>query len=899
MASTLTPQDWQQLQEIFVVAAELPPDARALYLETACAGKPAIRQQADAMVAVMDSTTHIGSIVGSVTLDSFLSRQPIVGEQLGAYRIEGILGRGGMSVVYRAVRADDSYHQVVAIKVAAVDQIDASLHRRFLDERQILATLDHPHIAHLLDGGTTPTAIPYVVMEYVDGLPIHVWCRKQELSIGQRIELVIEVARAVDYAHRHLVIHRDLKPENIYVNQEGSPKLLDFGIAKVLDPGRSGFRDAVTLDADRMMTPDYASPEQVQGNPVTTATDIYQLGAVLYVLLTGKPMFVRTTTGFGELERAICEQPVPKTQLDTDLDLILHKALEKEPLRRYATAADFANDLQRYLNREPIEARPDSWFYRTSKFVRRNPASTFAATGLVVLILVFGIVAGSLARRYRNERNNVETQRNIAQAHLHQARLESDLLKKIFLVGDPVNSADKKLSRVEFLDRDYDSVENLLDSDPEVRIDMLDTLAKAYADIQRPDRAEKLLREDVELNSKLYGAESPDVRDHLIRLADTLASENKVKESEQLRFQIVEIAKREQGINSGRAINLSYRLYVSETDNLPDDSQLQERERSVLASLKRDLADTGSADTRYGHLLEDYGRLGEIYRTKGDLARAMESLQHVTHTVDHENPHPKSDFAKAREYDADPLMRMSEMALEEGNFVLGEQLARDSLGIIRKLPANGLSPYVVDALALNLANQGKYDEARGLYRQEDHDKSLIPRRRLVFLCKVSEASAEERAGNLANAQHLLLEGLSIQEHIHGRDNMRYVSGELQLAVVLTKEHQLQAAEKALKHSAAVLESLHQPSPLMEGDLYADRAALEIAQGHWSAAASDAASAREVFERRIPLAHPRIANALNLQATVLEHQHQNAEAQALRKQAAALGSSFVSGIEWIT
>ena len=303
------------------------------------------------------------------------------GTRFERYRIERRIGQGGMGDVYEAVR-DNDFHKRVALKIVR-HGLDSELAReRFQQERQTLAVLEHPYIARLLDGGEAANGCPYLVLEFVDGEPIDQYCTGH--SRDEVLTLFLKVCEAVEYAHRNLVVHRDLKPANILVTSEGEPKLLDFGIAKLLDPGA-----AVTQTLARTLTPQYASPEQVRGQAITTASDVYSLGVVLYQLLTGrKPYTVETTSDFS-LERVICEEPPAPPQLDDELDDILMMALRKEPERRYASAAELARDIARYRDNEPVSAAPDSTAYRVRKYVVRHWIG-LASTTVAVLALCIG-----------------------------------------------------------------------------------------------------------------------------------------------------------------------------------------------------------------------------------------------------------------------------------------------------------------------------------------------------------------------------------------------------------------------------------------------------------------------------------------------------------------------------
>ena len=375
--------------------------------------------------------------------------------RLGPYRLIREIGHGGMGTVYLGVRDDDAFQKRVAIKVLKLGMDTESIVRRFRHERQILASLEHPFIAGLLDGGTTPDGRPYFAMEYVEGQPIVEYCEAHRLDTGARLELLRKVCAAVQYAHQNLIIHRDIKPANVLVTSDGTPKLLDFGIAKLLNPELAGHTLAPTVPGLQFMTPEYASPEQVRGEAVTTATDVYSLGVLLYELLTGRLPYQLTSRAPADIVRIVCEsEPVrPSTaitgvdvqpatgdakpdrlrpvdvdllrrQLAGDLDNIILKALSKEPGRRYASVDQFAEDLRRHRAGLPVIARKDTWAYRTGKFVRRNRAAVVAA-GMTFAALVVGIIGTTWqAREARAARARAEQRfsdvRQLANAFLFE-----------------------------------------------------------------------------------------------------------------------------------------------------------------------------------------------------------------------------------------------------------------------------------------------------------------------------------------------------------------------------------------------------------------------------------------------------------------------------------------------
>jgi hypothetical protein len=396
----LNREQWAEAERLFRCAVELLPEERADFLARECPDQDLRKEVASLLEHSGEGLPSASAAIASAA--AALAHEPdpderLVGTRLGPYRVEAIAGHGGMGAVYRASRDDAEFRQLVAIKLVRAAAESPSTLRRFRQERQILASLSHPNIARLLDGGSTPEGVPYLVMEFIEGEPITAWCEGHALGVQERLRLFLRVCEAVDFAHRDLVVHRDLKPANILVTKDGTPKLLDFGIAKMLDPG-TGF-EAATLTGLQVMTPEYASPEQVRGEPVSASADVYALGLILYELLTGKkaqPMSGHTPDA---IVTAVCqtEPPEPaavRPQLAGDLDNIIRMAIRKEPERRYASAGVLAQDIQRHLEGRPVMARRDTFTYRSAKFLNRNRIAVVAG------VVIVAILAGGLALEY-------------------------------------------------------------------------------------------------------------------------------------------------------------------------------------------------------------------------------------------------------------------------------------------------------------------------------------------------------------------------------------------------------------------------------------------------------------------------------------------------------------------
>lgn len=429
----MSSERWNKVNELFYAALEKDEEQRNAFLVEACGADESLRKEVESLLIAHHQA---GNFIQTPAVENALQvlaedkDQLVIGEQIGAYKIIREIGRGGMGAVYLAERADQQYEKHVAVKLVKRGMDSDQVLQRFRNERQILANFDHPNIARLLDGGSTENGLPYFVMEYVEGQPIDEYCDSRNLTVSQRLELFRQVCAAVSYAHRHLVIHRDIKPSNILVTEEGVPKLLDFGIAKVLQP-ENDEETRATAAGLRLMTPDYASPEQVQGISVTTASDVYSLGVVLYELLTGhRPYHFHTRSAF-DIARMITEtEPqMPSTVIHTveedhdqttpesvsrmregspdrlsrrlrgDLDNIVLMAMRKEPPRRYLSVELFSEDIRRHLAGLPVTAQKDTLAYRGSKFVRRNKIAVAAATFALLTIVVSAIIGGIIQWR--------------------------------------------------------------------------------------------------------------------------------------------------------------------------------------------------------------------------------------------------------------------------------------------------------------------------------------------------------------------------------------------------------------------------------------------------------------------------------------------------------------------
>jgi serine/threonine-protein kinase len=490
----ISTEQWRRVQQVLDGALALEPDDVSAYLDRACAGDRALRTEVARLLEACGRAS--GFLEDPPTLlaaEMLADLSAHEGRRVGPYVVVSRLGKGGMGVVYLAERADGQFHQRVALKLVSRGLETPLAVRRFLDERQILASLNHPNVARLLDGGVTEEGLPYFAMEYVEGTPIDRYCEARRLDVDARLRLFAEVCDAVQHAHQSLVVHRDLKPSNILVTAAGAPKLLDFGIAKLLQ--RDAPADA-TDTGSRFLTPRYASPEQLRGEPVTTVSDVYSLGVLLYELLTGRLPYDLAADTPAALERAVCETDPQRPSLALrddrrarrlrgDLDTIVLKAMQKEPARRYASAGALAEDVRRHLAKLPVRARPDTLGYRASRFVRRRRALVASAAALS-LAVVLGVAAtatqASIAARERDR----------AQRQAETAARAAELLVDVFRLSDPDVARGTTITAREVLDRGTRRLERDFVGDPEVQAAMLRQVAQVYGNLGLYDDARRL-----------------------------------------------------------------------------------------------------------------------------------------------------------------------------------------------------------------------------------------------------------------------------------------------------------------------------------------------------------------------------------------------------------------------
>ncbi|MBN8730776.1 MAG: serine/threonine protein kinase [Acidobacteria bacterium] len=653
------PHRWQRLQQLFERARELPLGKRNQWLAEVCPDDPDLCRRAESLLWHDEDPTNIFDIFRAANNEGTLLWEPLPGDRIGPYSVIRQLGRGGMGAVYLAERDDEQFRKQVAIKLVSSGLLlMPEVMARFRSERQILASLDHPNIARLLDGGAAPNGTPYVVMEYIDGTPIDQYCRARALSLDDRLRLFRKICSAVHYAHQNLIVHRDIKPDNVMVTAEGEPKLLDFGIAKLLDPAAA----KQTRTRARVMTPDYASPEQVRGEAVTTATDVYGLGVLLFELLTDKLPYRLASDDAYELEQAICNaEPMrPSTlrlDLRGDLENILLKALRKDPARRYASAEQFSDDIRRYLEGYPVIAQADSWSYRAGKFLRRNAAASAAALMATMLLAAFAISMTVQAQRIARERD-------VAAQERRKSQQVAGFLTDLFRLADPARTKGGTVTARELLDNGAKRLETELAGQPELQATMLNeigivhrslglytearahiekalqlrrralgprhaevaaslqSLSQVLRDLNEYDAALAAARESLAIRRERLGNQHPDLAPSLNALAVLLEDKAEYAQSEKLHREAIAILRGQPDLDE-RMLAVSLNNLAGVLGRMGNSRQVVPLFEEALA-LRRKVLGRDHLETS-----QTLNNLSNLYRDRGDTAAAEAGFNEV------------------------------------------------------------------------------------------------------------------------------------------------------------------------------------------------------------------------------------------------------------------------------
>jgi serine/threonine-protein kinase len=839
---------WQQVEELFHAALERPGDERTAFVERSCGGDAELRAEVESLLAASPAADErIGGAVAEaleLALDGGLE-----GQELGPYRLTRKIGEGGLATVYLAERADRQYRMQVAVKVVKHGMATADILRRLRQERQILASLQHPNIAQLLDGGTTGEGRPYFVMEYIDGEPVDVHCDRRRLTVRERLGLFRTVCSAVHHAHQNLVIHRDIKPSNVLVSADGVPKLLDFGIAKLLRPEDAQETVARTVTGLRLLTPEYASPEQVRGEPLTTATDQYSLGVLLYRLLTGRPPYRLESGRPQEVERVICgeDPPRPSTvvrggrsgarRLAGDLDNIVLTALRKEPGRRYASVQQLSEDLARHLDSRPVTARRDTFAYRTGKFVRRHRVSVVAAAALLA-VLLGGIVATTRATLTAN------AQRQRAERHLAESRQVTRFLIELFEISDPGEAQGNQVTAREILDEGAARIAFELADQPLLRAELMSTMGRVYQNLGLLAKARELLEEALDERRRNLGEADPQVAVSLGEVADVVSDEGDDAAARELLEQALSVQRRQLG-EEHADVATTLDLLAGVVRHQGEVERAEELYREALA-MRRKLLGEDHPDT-----LDTLDGLAVTLFRKHDLDGAEAHFRQVLELRRQSlgEFHPK--VAQTRN-------NLAVLLNARGDFADAEAEIREVLALRLQIygerhPAVAMS---YNNLAAILQAQQRFEEAEaGLRRALETYRGLLgdehPR---VIRAMSNLAVCLRDLGRTREAEELLLEALDLRRKVLGEDHPDVARNLFQLATLRVDQQRPAEAERLLEEALRI-----QREVLPSGDYQLSYplvllAELLVDRGDCPAALPLLHEAAEI-RRQLPAEHP--------------------------------------------
>jgi serine/threonine protein kinase/tetratricopeptide (TPR) repeat protein len=832
---TMESSRWERVVELFEAAMELPQGERRPFLDRACEGDDALLDQVESLLGASDRS--LGHLHRAVHEEASQVHAPAVvpapGDRIGPYRVGEVIGEGGMGVVLRATRDDDEYHEEVALKLVRGGWLGAETLRRFREERQILANLRHPNIASLLDGGTTEAGAPFLVMEYVQGDPITDYCQNHRLSVEDRLRLFATVCRTVDHAHHNLVVHRDVKPSNILVTPEGQPRLLDFGIAKLLNPVESDGHETGT--GTFLLTPSAASPEQVQGGSVTPATDVYALGLLLYQILTGlQPQQGETDTP-QELIHLVCDHDPDRPsvavrkrstsatdgtvsafsghdenlsrRLRGDLDAIVMRAIRKDPLLRYASAGELADDIERHLDHQPVAARRHSRRYVASRFIRRHRLGVTAATVALSTLLV-GFVGTGLAL--------VEARRAQAEAESTAARLAAlNEFMSDMLTAPTAEGGGPDILVVDVLNQGAAGLEDL-QSAPDVRAEIAATLGAVHHRLGLWREGRRLLDEERTRAHASLGAEHPASLRITDELISVLEDQAELGAAEKLARDNARI--RSETIGPDNPETLRTKTTLAHLIGLQGGRA--EEAVQVLDQVHETLARTvGPGDPTTLNVLRTIGftwfNAQDFQRAEAVLAEEVADWKRVTADVD------------IRALQARNMLAV--VIREQGRYDEAEAMYRSILATIDQVvtarPDDGAfrvyQPRTLFNLAGVLVNQGRLDEAEIAYRRSNELNHALypPNHPEILKTNVNLGACLNRAGRPSEAIPLLTIAHAERATTFGADHWSTFSARLHLIEAHLRTGTIDDATALLNDARPVATALQEGTSKWSGPLH--------------------------------------------------------------------------------
>ncbi len=803
----MNPEKWEKIQTLFEKALELNPTERKDYLKIECGEDEELYKEVISLLKADEEehTIFSGSAADYIAIDD----STLDGKIFGNYRAVKQIGTGGMGSVYLAERIDGVFEQKVALKIVKPGMNSEEIISRFEGERQILARLQHPNIARLLDGGISDLGLPYFTMEYVEGKPITEYSDEKKLTIEERLDLFKKVCEAVLYAHQNLVIHRDIKPSNILVQEDGIVKLLDFGIAKVFEEDED--QQNLTRTGMRVMTPEYASPEQVKGEHISTATDIYSLGLILYQLLSGSSPYELKSTSALEMERVICltepQKPssmVTKThdpengknvspgiisinrsisiaklkkKIAGDLDNICLMAIRKEPERRYSSIAQLIEDINNYLSGNPVIARSSTASYRIKKFVQRHKAGVvITAAAVIIIALVTTFYTIQLA-----------SERDKAKLEAEKSKKVSEFLAGIFKVSDPEQSKGETITARELLDAGVKRIESELAGQPQVLANMLDVTGNVYKNLGLYKKAYPQLQRSYKLNDSLSG-NSPETAQSLNDFANLNFEMGNYKEA---------VEKFNKALNIRNNIFGNNSLESAESMNdlamvLRENGKYDEAEKLLNNSLAIRKKHTSG---RGREVAQSLNNLGLVKQDKGEYKEAKKLLEESLAMKE-------KLFGKVHPSITQTLGSLASLLQKMGKFTDASKLLNQTLEIDKKLYGDVHPEISTDLynIASNTALLGDLDASADMYKEVlELDKKLLGDNHPYIALDINNlAGIYSDKGEYEKAEKLYKQSLELNKKIYGKEHPEVATSLSNLGVLYERWGKNSLAEPLLK-----------------------------------------------------------------------------------------------------
>lgn len=825
---------WQKIQAIFHQAADLPKAEQERFLDERRDVDADLRSEVLRMLrADEEGNSLLERDVAQVAHEVLSEEAAPALEQFGRYRIKGTLGAGGMGIVYLAERED--LGSLVAIKVLRDAWLSPARRERFALEQRTLAQLNHPYIARLYDADTSPDGTPFFVMEYVEGVPLTAYCAHHKCSVAERLKLFREICEAVVYAHQHAVIHRDLKPSNILVKEDGTARLLDFGIAKQAEV----LGEAVdqTMTGLRLMTPAYASPEQIRGEQVGMQTDVYSLGVVLYELLSGRPPFDLSSQTPAQAEKILTEQEperpsaaasraVEKSRAAgasvmaskaawADLDVLCLTAMHKDQARRYASVEALLRDVDHFLRGEPLEARPDSARYRLQKFVTRNRRAV--TTAAAALLLVTGLVTFFTVR--------LAIAKNAALAQAARTQRIQKFMTNLFQGGDEAAGPADSLRVVTLLDRGVQEARTL-SAEPAVQADLYETLGGIYQKLGKLDQADTLLRSALDAHKAIFGADSAEAAQTLVAIGQLRSDQAKLEEAEKLTQQGFEMSRRHLAANNPAVVKamVAYGRVLGQRGSYDRSIQVLNEAVKIESAPGRPAADlvnalSALAETNYsaGH----YPVADSLYRRVLEMHRKMYGEQHPSVADDLGNiaaiQQDLGFYPEAEKFDRQALdisqvyygkehpktaiyLTMLGRALEfENKFDESDAALNQALAIQERVygPVHGSVAETLNELGSNKSQRNDMDGAIVIFRRvvEIYRSVYGDHHYFVAIALANVASQYMDKHDYASAEPIFRDVIRRLTEVLPPDNMNTGIARIKLGRVLLRQNRFAEAEE--------------------------------------------------------------------------------------------------------